>query len=120
MKMIAGIAVVAMPVSLGLQRDRDKTHLAVGDAALGDDGFGKVTHRHRFSPEHSHLETVLMVEMHMHGRNMEVMVIVMRGCEPFRQFAGVMVEYIRERGKALCFGILIQARVLQAETGEIP
>ena len=120
MKVVSGVGVVAMPVRLSIQCNRDETHLTVRDAALCDDAIGEISHRPGLSSQHRHLETVLVIEMHMHGRHMEVMMLVMRGCEPFRQFAGVMVEHVRERGKALSFAFRIEARMLQAEAGEYP
>ena len=119
-KVVPGIGIVAMPVRPGFQRDRNKTHLTVRHAALGDDAISEIPHRPGLSPEHGHLETVLMIEMHMHGRNMEVMMIVMRGCEPFRQFAGVMVEDVRQRRKALSFAFRVEAGVLQTQARDIP
>ena len=119
MKMVPGIGVVAVPVHLGIQRDRNKAHLTVRDPALRDDAIGEVSHRPGLSAKHGHLETVLVIEMHVHRRNVEVMVIVMRGCEPFRQFAGVMVEHVRERCETLAAAFRIQSGVLQAKTGEV-
>ena len=107
MKVVSGIGLTAMRVRLCFLRDRDETHLTVRDAALCDDAIGEISHRPGLSSQHRHFETVLMVEMHMHRRNMEMMVIVMRGCQPFRQFACVMVEHVRERGEALTFAVLI-------------
>ena len=112
MKVVSGIGFVAMPVRLGFQRNRNETHLTVRDAALCDNAIGEVSHRPGLSAKHGNLETVLMVEMHMHGRNMEVMMIVMRGCKSFRQFAGVMVEHVRERGKALPFAFQLTSHAV--------
>ena len=100
-KMLAGGSVVAMSMRLGFQRDRNEAHLPVRDAALGNDALGEVSHRLGLPMQNRHLETIFMVEMHMHGRNMEMMVIVMRAGQPFRQFAGMVVKHVRERGKAL-------------------
>ena len=83
MKVVSGIGVFAVRVRLGFQRDRDETHLTVRDAALRDDAIGEISHRPGLSSQHCHLETVLMIEMDMHRRHMEVMMLVMRGCEPF-------------------------------------
>ena len=88
MKVVSGIGVVAVPVCLGFQRNRNETHLTVCDAAFCDDAIGEVSHHSGLSAKHGDLETVLMVEMHMHGRNVEVMVIVMGGCESFSTIRG--------------------------------
>ncbi len=46
-----------------------------------------------------------MVEMHMQRRHVEMMVIVMCAGKPFRKFAGVVIEHVRQRGEALAAAV---------------
>ena len=119
MKVVSGIALVTMPVRLRLQRDRNEAHLPVRDAAFGDNAIGEASHRLCLSAKHGNLETVLVVEMRMQRRHVEMMMIVMRAGQPLRKFAGVVVEHVRERGEALAADVRAQPGVLQAKAGEV-
>ncbi len=46
---------------------------------------------------------------------MKMMMLVMRPGQPFRQFAGVVVEHVGQRGEALAALVRGEPRVLEAE-----
>jgi len=98
--MLMGVCIAPMGVRLRLQRDGHKTHLAVLHAAFGDNSLGKFPHSRRLSPQHGHLKTVFMIEVNMHRRDVEVVMIVMRVGKPLGQFAGMMVVDIGQRRKS--------------------
>src|SRR5262245_4599772 len=77
-----------------LDDDRDERHLAMGDAALGDHRLGKFPYRRGVATQHGDFETALMIEMNMQGRNLQLVMCVMRRGQPFGEFAGMMVEDI--------------------------
>jgi hypothetical protein len=84
-----------MRMRLGLDHDRDKVDLAVSNPALSDHGLGKFAHRGSVAAKHRQLKTALMVEMNMHGRDLQPVVRVMSVCQPLRQFTCVVIEHIR-------------------------
>jgi len=65
MKVLAGVGVVAMPMRLAFQCNRNEAHLTVRDAALCNYAIGEVSHSLGFSTKYCHFETAFMVEMHM-------------------------------------------------------
>ena len=91
----AGFA--AMRVRSGFRRDGNIAHLSVRDAAFGNDAIGERPHGFRVAAKHRNFKTILVVDMHMHGRDVKVVVIVMRAGQPLGKVAGVVVEYIVPR-----------------------
>ena len=112
MKVLAGVGVVAMPMRLAFQCNRNEAHLTVRDAALCNYAIGEVSHSLGFSTKYCHFETAFMVEMHMQRCDMEVMVIVVRAGQPLWKFARMVVVNVRQRGKALATALRIQPGVL--------
>jgi hypothetical protein len=119
MEMRAGIGLIAVGVSLGFQRDRNETHLAVRDAALRDHGVRKVAYRFCTPSKHRHLKAVFMVEMHMHGGHVEMMALMMRMGQPFGQLPRMVVVDIRECRDALARLAALERRMAKAEARQI-
>ena len=76
------VAAPRMRMGFSFDRDRHKAHLAVFDAALGDHGFRKLPHNRGFAAKHGHFKAILMIEMNVHRRDLEVVVCVMRIGQP--------------------------------------
>jgi hypothetical protein len=83
-----------MRMRLGLDHNRDKVDLAVRNPALSDHGLGKFAHRRGVAPKHRQLKTALMIEMNMHGRDLQLMVRMMSVSQPLRLFTCVVIEYV--------------------------
>jgi hypothetical protein len=79
---MAGLA--AMRVPLGFEFNGDHKEASVPHATFGDDLVSEVLNVARVPPQRSDFHTTLMVEMHMHRRQRQVMMIVERAGEPFR------------------------------------
>ena len=75
MKVLAGRRVVAMPMHLSFKRDWNEAYLTMRDATLRDNARREIAHRLGPPTQHRHLETVFMVEMHMHRCHMEMMML---------------------------------------------
>jgi hypothetical protein len=97
MKMIVSGAVDVMSVRLRRHHNGNEIDLAVRDPALRDYGLRKFAYDRCVAAKHSQLETVLVIEMNMQGCDLQVMVRVMRVCQPLRQFARVMIEHVGKR-----------------------
>ena len=89
----AGFA--AMRVRPGFRRDGDKAHLPMRHATFGNDAIGEDPHGFCGTAKHRNFETILVIDMHMHGRDVKLMVIVMRAGQSLRKVSGVVVEHIR-------------------------
>lgn len=74
---------------------------AVTHTGLGRQAAGELAHGAHGSLQHRSLETVLVVEMHVHGRNHQVVVRVLAPGEPLGQIARMVVVYIRETRDAV-------------------
>ena len=83
-----------MRMRLGLDHNRDKVDLAVRNPTLSDDGLGKFAHRRSVAAKHRQLKTTLMIEMNMHGRDLQLILRVMSVCQPLRQFPCVVIEHV--------------------------
>ena len=98
---VRSVSLGAMRVCLGLDHNGNKADLPVRNPALSDHGLGKFAHRRGVAAKHRQLKTVLMIEMDMHGRDLQFMVRMMSVCQPLRQFTCVVIEYIGQRRDAL-------------------
>lgn len=80
---------------------RDEIQIAVAHAGLGRQAAGELAHRSHGSLQHRCLEAVLVVEMHVHGRDDQVVVRVLAHGETLGEIALVVVVHIRETRDAL-------------------
>jgi hypothetical protein len=102
-----------------IDRDGHEADVTVSHAAFGDDSLCKVADLGSVAPKHRDFEARVMIEMDVHRRDLMVMMVVVRIRQPFRQFAGMVVEDIRERRNAVSGDAVAEARLPEAETGEI-
>ena len=71
--------------------DRSETHLAVGNAALGDHGLRKLSDDLCVAAQHRHFKTALGIEVNMHRRDLQIVVGMVRVGEALGQFANMMI-----------------------------
>lgn len=80
---------------------RDEVQAAVTHTGLGREAAGELAHGPHGSLQHRSLEAVLVIEVHVHGRDHQVVVSVLAPGEPLGQIARVVVVYIREARDAV-------------------
>jgi hypothetical protein len=68
---------LVVAVCVGLDHHGNKAHLAVRYPALSDHGLGKFAYRSGIAAKHRQLKAALMIEMNMHGRNLQFVVRMM-------------------------------------------
>jgi hypothetical protein len=113
------MGLAATRVGRRVDRNGHETELTVSHAPFGDDSLCKVADLGGVAAKHRDLEARIMVEMDVHCRDLMVMMLVVRIRQPFRQFAGMVVEDIGQRRNALSGDAVVDARPLEAETSEI-
>jgi hypothetical protein len=91
---VGSVSLDVTRVRLGLDHNGNKADLPVRNPALSDHGLGKFAHRRGVAAKHRQLKTVLMIEMNMHGRDLQLMVRMMGVCQPLRQFTCVVIEHV--------------------------
>jgi hypothetical protein len=93
--------------------------LTVRDAAFRYDRVRKLANLSCVPAKHHDFETTVVIEMDVHSRHLMAMVLVVRIRQALCQFAGVVVENIRERCDAFQRDAVIDARPLEAKTRKI-
>ena len=73
---------------------RDQVHLPVANAALRLHRAGERADGGRGTLEDDGFEAVLMIEVHVHRRNDQLVAVVLRRHQAFGEVAFVMVVYI--------------------------
>jgi len=106
-------------VRLVRHRDGDETRLAVFDVALGDHRFGKLPDPRSLPAQHRDFETIVVVEMNMHRRDLKIVMIVVRVGQPLRQLARVVIEDVGQRRDALSLRAVVDSRLLETEARQV-
>ncbi len=88
---------VAVRVVVGVL-DRDEIEAPVPHSGLGGEARGKFAHGADGALQHGILEAILVIEVHVHGRDHEVVVRVLALGQPLREVACVVVVDIRKTG----------------------
>ena len=81
---------VAVRVLL-IDLDGDEIELAVADTALGHHRLGELADRRRRSAQESSLEAVLVIEMRVHRRHRQIVMIMLDRRQSLGKFALVMI-----------------------------
>ena len=76
----------------------DEVQAPVTNTALGDDLLGELAHPFDGPVQEDRLDTLVVVQMRVHGGNGELMVRVLNTRQALRQFALVMIVNIRQIG----------------------
>jgi len=95
----------AMGVASRLDLDGHSDQLSVAHPALGGDVLGEMTDVVHRAAQYCHLEAALMVEMHMHRRQRQIVVVVEGTGQPLGERAAFMIVDINERGDTLVIGV---------------
>ena len=88
----------AVTVSLIFELDRNRDKASVAHAAFGGDVPSKTLNVARRTPQHRHFHAAVVIEMDMHRRNRQVVVVVKRASQALCQFALPMTIDVDERG----------------------
>ncbi len=110
---------VAVMVGFGLDRGRDETDLAVGDPAFGNYGAGESPHCAGIATQHREFQAVFMIQMDMQGRDLQLVMGVMRVRQPPRHVPCVVIEHVGQGGDAVAGDIAVEFRLFQAKPGEV-
>src|SRR5574343_1599148 len=96
--MVGTVFVMGM-VMLGLQCNH--VELAVADAAFGHQRVGKLSDIGRCPLEDDAFQTIVVIEMTVHGRHRQIVVIMLQPGQALGQFPLVMVVDVGEVGDAM-------------------
>ena len=94
--------------------DGNDVQLSVANPGFRDDGIGTLVHGADRPPKNGHLKAILVIEMDVHRRQHEVVVLVLGFREPPGQFALMMVVDVAETADAVRRGLPLQAVGFQA------
>jgi len=92
---------LVMDVGLGLIAHWDQNQLAVPYTALRNDVVGEVPDFADMATQDGDLHAAVVIQVHVHRRDREV-VVVMRGMrQPAREVSGLVVIYIDNRSQTM-------------------
>src|SRR5258705_6762254 len=92
---------------------------AMAHTALGDHVIGQMAHMLRLTAQHGHLHAAAMVEMHMHGRMGEFVMVVEDMGQALRKIARFMVVDIDQRRDAVAVLLRSFRRLTHAGAGKV-
>jgi hypothetical protein len=95
------VATPAMRVARRLDLDWHGEQLSVAHSALCGDVLSEMTNVVHRAAQNCDLEAALVVEMHMHRRQRQIVVVVKRAGEPLGERATFVIVDINERGDTL-------------------
>ena len=86
-----------------VRRNRDQVQFAEPDPTLGPDGDGERAHLCRVTLEHDALQAMVMVQVHVKGRDHQIVMLVAVHGQPLGQRSDVMParKHTYRRGDAL-------------------
>ena len=102
-----------------LDLDGDEIELPVLDTTLGRNGIGKATDVTRTSLEHDALDAMVVIEMRMHRRDRQVMVVVLQRSQALGQVPLMMVVDVGEIGHAVRVLIRAFAEAIQVRSQDV-
>ena len=91
----------------------------MADTALGDDLVREIAHPLDRPFQHNRLDTLIMVQMRVHGGDRELMVGVLNIRQTFGELTFVMIIDIREIGHAGATGVVRLGTALQVRAQDI-
>lgn len=97
----------------------DQVQMTMPHAALGTQCVGKAPDIGRWPAQDHRLQTIIVIEMTVHRRHRQVVVIVLQAGQPFGQFALVVVIDIRQIGNTVATGRLTPAIVFDRATDQV-
>lgn len=80
MKVSVSVALEVMDVRHGLHHNGNEIDLAVRNPALSHHSLGKLTYHRGVAAKHGQFKAVFMIEMNMHGRDLQIVMCVMGIC----------------------------------------
>lgn len=116
---------MAMGTPVGAMRvffagfDGDEVEMTVPDPGFRRQLVGKLPHRARIALQDHRLEAILVIEMHVHRRDGEVVSFMLTRRESFGERPLMMVVHERERGDAAGTGLLLLATSVESIANQI-
>ena len=99
--------------------DGDEIELAVLDTTLGRNGIGKATDVTRTSLEHDALDAMVVIEMRMHRRDRQVMVVVLQRSQALGQVALMVVVDVGEIRDAVRARVTLLAEPVEVRAQDV-
>jgi len=90
------------------------------DAGLCDSGVGKCLNPLDRSTQHNAFHAIVMIQVDVQGRDVEVVVCVMALCQTAREVAFVMVEDVGQVSQAVATRLLCQFLLVHALAYQVP
>ena len=100
MNVLMVVRAIAMRMAAAGALGRNDVQLAVAHAALADRVVGQLLHRLGRAAQHRDLQAGVVVEMDVQGRDLEIVVAVLRLGEPPAEIARLVVVDIGQGGDA--------------------
>jgi hypothetical protein len=91
---------VVVVVAAGIDVHRNQIQTTMPHLRLGSEGVGEGLNGRRGPAQHHGLQAVLVVQVHVHGRQHEVVVVVLQAGQALSQIAGVVVVDVAEGSHA--------------------
>jgi hypothetical protein len=114
------VTVSRSPVTMGsAQFNTHKIQLPMAYAPLGNNLLGELAHLLHGASQHHRLDTLVMIQMRMHGGNRQIVVRMLDACETLSELAFVVIVNIGQIGDARPFRVPLLAVVLQMSTQDI-
>ncbi len=111
MNVLIRLLAMLMGMVRGLNHDGDKADMGHGSRRAPPSWILRRSRTAAASPRSTATSRqFLVIEMDMHGGNLNLMMIVMRACQPFRQLARMMVENIGQGGDAISRHIAVETQ----------
>ena len=100
--------------------DRHDMHIAVTNAAFCDQGIGKGADFLETAAQDNRFQAIVMVEMHVHGRDADVVMRMLARDKSAGQFALMVVVDVADRGNAKTGFLHDLPVLLQMTAQEVP
>ncbi|MGB5279193.1 MAG: hypothetical protein WBO73_14835 [Gammaproteobacteria bacterium] len=94
--------------------------VAMPDAGLCDSGFGECLNPLDRSTQHNAFHAIVMIQVDVQGRDVEVVVCVMARCQTAREIALVMVEDVGQISQAVATRLLCKFFLVHALAYQVP
>jgi hypothetical protein len=117
--MRVGMAVAVVIVFMLIQIHRYEVQSTVAHLRLGDEQVGERADLLRGAAQEQRLHAVVVIEVHVHGRQYELVMLVLEVGEALREIAGVMIVDVGERRYAVRRLLLLQAETLELGTHQV-
>src|SRR6185437_4394591 len=99
--MLVAVPRAAVAVLAAVDGGGHQVEMAVAHAALADRVVGELLDRARGAAQHRHLQAAVVVEMDVHGRDLQVVVPMLCLGQPLAELPGLVIVDVGEGGDAM-------------------